>query len=139
MESTNMHSFDSILFNRMDPNSSYYLEITSVPNPRSHKDISGYVFDMVVDADLTNFKDFVDEVVEKYPPRFNEQPTIAYYDLASSTYLEVKSYQELLQMFAKHADTKTVNMFFSCNLPNETPQWPTITASQSTQPTHEPN
>lgn len=125
-------SFDDILFDRMDSNSCYYLDIRIVANLRSRGD---YLVDMVVDTDYMNFKDFVDEIVEKYSPRYHERITVAYYDNASSTYLEVKSDQELLAMFAKHIDTKIVKVFISYNLPNEAPMWPTMPASQSTEPT----
>jgi hypothetical protein len=119
----------------MDPNSSYYLEIKMVRNPRCRKEISCFIWDDIVDSDICNFKDFVDGVVAKYPPGYGEHVTVAYYDHASKTYLEVKSDQEFLAMFAEHVDKRIVSIAFSYNLPNETPEWPTVSNSQSTQPT----
>jgi hypothetical protein len=46
---------------RMDPNSSYLLRIKLVGNKRkTRQDLGCYSFTKVVDADTTNFKDFVE-------------------------------------------------------------------------------
>ena len=37
---------------------------------------------MVVDSDRTNFNDFVESAVEKYPPGYMEVPHAQYYDEA---------------------------------------------------------
>jgi hypothetical protein len=84
---------------------------------------------MVVDSDICNFKDFVDGIVDKYPPSHHERVSVSYYDYASKTYLEVKSDQDLLAMFAKHVDSKTVSMAIAYTLPTETHQWHTISCS----------
>lgn len=119
----------------MDPKSSYLLEIRLVGNPRSRKEFSCFIITMVVDSDICNFKDFVDEIIEKYPPGYKERVSVAYYDVASKNHLEVKSDQELLAMFAKHADSKTVNMAIAYTLPTEIPEWPTTFECISSQPT----
>jgi hypothetical protein len=85
---------------------------------------------MVVDSNIYNFKDFVDRIVDKYPPSYHERVNPSYYDRASKTYLEVKSDQDLLAMFAKHVGSKTVSMAIAYSLPTETPQWHTISCSQ---------
>ena len=54
---------------RMDGNSCFKLEIQIVaPNCRG----SWYSLDKFVDADFTNFKDLVDEVVDKCPPNYGD-------------------------------------------------------------------
>ncbi|CAN6299299.1 unnamed protein product [Urochloa humidicola] len=68
----------------MDPNSSYFLEIKFIPNARSRKDVSCYVVEMVRDSDATNFKDFVDDILEKYRPRYHERISVEYPLLNSS-------------------------------------------------------
>ncbi|KAJ1253660.1 hypothetical protein BS78_K213600 [Paspalum vaginatum] len=112
----------------MDPKSSYLLEIRIAPNSRSRKNVACLIDTMVVDADICNLKDFVDEIVEKYPPRYNENVTVAYYDHSSAFYMEVKSDQDILEMFAKHVDTKVVDMSIAYTLPSETPQWPIVSS-----------
>ncbi|WVZ71199.1 hypothetical protein U9M48_019814 [Paspalum notatum var. saurae] len=110
----------------MDPKSTYLLEICIAHNSRSRKDVSCLIDTMVVDADTCNFKDFVNEIVEKNPPRYNENVIVAHYDHSSAIYMEVKSDQDILEMFAKHVDTKVVDMSIAYTLPSETPQWPIV-------------
>jgi hypothetical protein len=43
---------------------------------------------------MTNFKDFVDEIVEKYPPRFREVVKVYYYCLVSKANIEVNKVQK---------------------------------------------
>jgi hypothetical protein len=107
---------------RMDPNSSYLLKIKLFGNPNCiRKEISYFCFEKVVDFDTTNFKDFIDEIVVKFPPGFNDVVTVQYYD----DDVKLFSNQELQAMFVKHAETKVVNM---CVAYTETPhlisQWP---------------
>ena len=53
----------------MDPETSFNLEMRIIcTNVRS----CGFSFDKVVDADTTNFKDLVDDIVGKYPPDYGE-------------------------------------------------------------------
>jgi len=57
------------LIHRMDPNSSYLLEIRLFGNPKkTRKDCSSFVIEKVLDSDTTNFKDFVEWMVDKHPP-----------------------------------------------------------------------
>ena len=65
---------------RMDENSRFNLEIRIVaPNCRG----SWYGLDKVVDADFTNFKDLVDEVVDKCPPHFGDIVRLFYFCMVS--------------------------------------------------------
>lgn len=54
------------LIHRMDPNSSYLLEIRLFGNPE--KTLFCFVIEKVLDSDTTNFKDFVEWMVDKYMP-----------------------------------------------------------------------
>nr|TKW32067.1 hypothetical protein SEVIR_2G146100v2 [Setaria viridis] len=91
--------------------------------PGSRKYVGCFVISMVVDSDMFNFKDFIDEIVDKYPPGYKELVTIAYYDDGSENYLEVKSDQDMLAMFARHMDSKVVNIYIAYTLPTEIPKW----------------
>ena len=102
---------------------------------------------MVVDSNTCNFKDFVDEIVTKYPPGYDELVAVAYYDSITDKHIENKSDQDLLAMFAKHVECKVVNMAIAYPLPIENLEWPNMskehvkihstdpTSSQPTDPT----
>jgi len=95
----------------MDPTSSYLLKIKLSGNPKCvRKEISYFSFEKVVDSDTTNFKDFVSEIVDKFPPGFNDVVTIQYYDDGVKLFPQVKTDHELQAMFVKHAESKVVNM-----------------------------
>ena len=83
----------------MDGNSRFNLEIRIVaPNYRGR----WYILDKVVDADLTNFKDLVAEVVNKYPPSFDHILKLFYSCIDIKAKIQICSEQDLLEMFAKH-------------------------------------
>jgi hypothetical protein len=68
-----MHKFDGGSIHRMDPNSSYLLKIRLTGNPKKRpKEFSCFNITKVVDSDVCNFKDLVEEIVDKYPHGFNE-------------------------------------------------------------------
>jgi hypothetical protein len=95
----------------MDPNSSYLLRIKLVGNKRkARQDLGCYSFTKVVDADTTNSKDFVESILNEFPPRYTEVAIVQYYDDTSKTLPKVKTDQDLLSMFDKHAMTKVVCM-----------------------------
>ena len=57
----------------MDKKSQFNIEIRIVaPESRGW----GYIVDKVVDPDFTNFKDLVDEVVDKCPPSYGDSKII---------------------------------------------------------------
>jgi hypothetical protein len=117
------------------------VEIRHVENPRSRKDIGFWTWDVVVDSDICNFKDFVDGIVGKYPSSHHEHVNLFYYEHASKTYLEVKSDQDLLAMFTKHVDNKTVSMSIAYTLPTDQPypNQPTIEPISSQHTASEPS
>ena len=60
---------------------------------------------------MTNYKDLVESIVDKYPPGYLEVAHVQYYDSDLQTYPEVRSDQGLMDMFAKHSMSKVVHMF----------------------------
>ncbi|RLN11636.1 hypothetical protein C2845_PM09G15390 [Panicum miliaceum] len=108
------------LLEGMDPNSTYLLEIRLFGNKkRVRKDIKCFCFDMTVDSDLTNYKDLLEEIVDKYPPGYLEVVHLQYYDHNMKEFPEVHSDQDLLSMFEKNSKTKVVDMFISYCDPSE--------------------
>jgi len=64
----------------MDAKNSFNLEIRIVAaNTRGR----WYCLSKVVDADFTNFKDLVDEVVDKCPPHFGDIVRLFYFCMVS--------------------------------------------------------
>jgi hypothetical protein len=58
---------------RMDSDTSFLLKIHLLGNPKTtRKDIRCFDIEMVVDSDLSNYKDLVESVTEKYPPGYLE-------------------------------------------------------------------
>ena len=74
---------------------------------------------MVVDSDRTNFNDFVESVVEKYPPGYMEVAHVQYYDEALKIFPEIKSDQNLMRMFSKHYKSKVIIMFIVYRGPSD--------------------
>ena len=83
--------------------------------------------DKVVDADFTNFKDLIDEVVDKYPPRYGDIVKLFYACKDTKANILICSDQDLLEMFAKHKASKCCNLTFcyhsSGSEPPEIPVW----------------
>ena len=86
----------------IDENSRFNLEIRIAPNSRG----GWYSLDKVVDADFTNFIDLVDEVVDKYPPRYGDIVKLFYACKDTRANILICSDQDLLEMFAKHKASK---------------------------------
>ena len=61
----------------------------------------------------------VESIVEKYPPGYLEVARVQYYDANLQTYPEVKSDQELMDIFEKHSMSKVVQMFIVYCDPSE--------------------
>jgi len=75
---------------------------------------------MVVDSDLSNYMDFVESIVDKYPPGYLEVAHIQYYDHVLKTFPKVNSDQDLMYMFDMHNKEKVVDMFIIYCDPSET-------------------
>ena len=92
--------------------SSFKLEIKLLGYSKTRrKDVNCFSFEMVVDSDRTNFNDFVESVVEKYPPGYMEVAHVQYYDEFLKTFPEIKSDQDLMSMFSKQCKSKVIIMF----------------------------
>ena len=87
----------------MDPETCYNLEYRIIAyNTQSNC----FSFSRVVDANITNFKDLVDEIRDKYPPGYGDLVKLFYYAADTKSNIEVTTDQELLDMFAKHVSRK---------------------------------
>ncbi|KAG2588400.1 hypothetical protein PVAP13_5NG332843 [Panicum virgatum] len=107
----------------MDPNTSFDLEIRIISrNLNSQWDL----LNKVVDADFTNFRDLVDEVLEKYPPCSNEIASLFYFSMDRKTNIQICSDQDLVEMFAKHKASKCCLLSVCYHNPDsEPPEIPT--------------
>ena len=98
----------------MDLSSSYCLKISLLGNPKkARKEPLRFVFEMVIDSDLSNYNDLIASITEQYTPRYMEVVHVQYYDEVLKTFPEIKSDQELMAMFEKHLETKFVQMFIT--------------------------
>ena len=104
----------------MDLSSSYCLKISLLGNPKkARKEPLRFVFEMVIDSDLSNYNDLIASITEQYTPRYMEVVHVQYYDEVLKTFPEIKSDQELMAMFEKHLETKFVQMFITYCDPSE--------------------
>jgi cobalamin biosynthesis Co2+ chelatase CbiK len=115
----------------MDPNSSFMLKIKFVDNSKkkARQDLGCYTFTKVVDANTTNFRDFVESIVDEFPPRYKEKAIVQYFDGSLQALPKVKTYQDLQLMFDKHAESKVVHMSIvyydpSKKAPQLVTEWP---------------
>jgi hypothetical protein len=74
---------------------------------------------MTIDSNVINYKDLVEEIVNKYPPGYLEVAHVQYYNHDIKAFFEVLSDQDLLCMFEKNSKTKVVDMFISYCDPSE--------------------
>ena len=96
------------------------LEIKLLGNSKTRRqDCKCFSFEMVVDSDRTNFSDFIESVVEKYPPGYMEVAHVQYYDEALKTFPEIKTDQDLMSMFSKHCKSKYIIMFIVYRGPSD--------------------
>ena len=109
-----------LCFHRMDVATNFLLKIHLLGNrKKARKDVKCFSFEMVVDSDLSNYKDFIDSVTEKYPPGYLEIPHVQYYDNVLKNFPVVKSDQDLMSMFDVHSKEKVVEMFVAYCDPSE--------------------
>ena len=123
-----------LFIRRMDENSRFKLEIRIVaPKTRDRWNS----LDKVVDADFTNFRDLVDEVVEKYPPCFGDIVKLFYSCKDTKANIQVCSDQDLVEIFAKYKTSKCCYLtFYYHSLASEPPEilvWDVSTTGQSNE------
>ena len=87
-------------------------------------------FNKVVDSDTTNFKDLVDEIVDKFPCGYGDVVKLFYFCADSKSNIEIHSDQDLMNMFAKHKTSKCCRMSIAYHKPNvdppEIPLWDNV-------------
>ena len=105
----------------MDSASYYLLKIHLLGNrKKARKDVKSFTFEIVVDSDLSSYKDFIESVTDKYPAGYLEVAHVQYYDVVLKNFPEVKSDHDLMSMFDIHYKEKVVQMFVSYCDPSET-------------------
>ncbi|WVZ74373.1 hypothetical protein U9M48_022561, partial [Paspalum notatum var. saurae] len=97
------------LLEGMDPKTSFYFEMRLFGN-NARPDCAWYSCSTVVDADTTNFKDFVDDILHTYPCALTEVVKFYYFDHESNSHMQVCTDHDLVAMFAKHEATKVIHM-----------------------------
>ena len=60
----------------------------------------------VVDSDTTNFKDFVDEILDQFPCGYGDVVKLFYFCSESKSNIQIHSDQGLMHMCAKHMNSK---------------------------------
>lgn len=60
---------------------------------------------------MTNYEDLLESIIVEYQPCYLEVAHVHYYDEVLKTFSEIKSDQELMHVFEKHAKAKMVQMF----------------------------
>jgi hypothetical protein len=103
----------------MDPNSTYLLKIKPIGKKKVRKDFSCFSFEMVINLELTNYKDLIEEIVDKYPLGYLKVTHVQYFDDVKKIFPEVQTDQELMSLFEKHSKTKVMNLFISYCSPSE--------------------
>jgi hypothetical protein len=125
----------------MDANSSFNLEIRIV-SPRCH-DGGWFSLDKVVDANVTNFRDLVDGVVDKYPCDYVDIIRMFYFCMDTKVNIEVCNDHDVLDMFGKHKASKCCLLTLSYHSPSveppEIPGWDSSSIVPSVQPPMTPS
>jgi len=87
-------------------------------------------FNKVVDSDTTNFKDLVDEIVDKFPCGYGDVVKLFYFCADIKSNIEIHSDQDLMNMFAKHKTSKCCRMSIAYHKPDvdppEIPLWDNV-------------
>jgi len=78
-------------------------------------------FNKVIDSDTTNFKELVDEIVDKFPCGYGDVVKLFYFCADSKSNIEIHSDQDLMNMFAKHMTSKCHHMSIAYHKPDVDP------------------
>lgn len=85
---------NSLLFIcRMDPETSYNQDIRIIA---SNLCARWFSINKVIDSDITNFKDFVDDILEKYPCIYGNVVKVFYFCADSKANIETSSDKDLV-------------------------------------------
>uniref|UniRef100_A0A0D3EXK8 PB1 domain-containing protein n=1 Tax=Oryza barthii TaxID=65489 RepID=A0A0D3EXK8_9ORYZ len=97
----------------VDPYSTYVLTVRII---RAGSRFEGaWVFDWTIDSDTTNFKDFVDDICEKYPWGIDETVTVQYLDSGLNLFCTISSDNDLMTMLKCFGQNKTGDVFITIN------------------------
>ena len=118
----------------MDENSQFNLEIRIVDSKSRGR---WYCLDKVVDADFTNFRDLINEIVDKFPPYYGDLVKLFYTCMDTKGHIPVCCDQDLVEMFGKHKASKCCFLTFCYHSPDseppEIPAWDVSSTGQSMQ------
>jgi len=118
----------------MDENSQFNLEIRIVDSKSRGR---WYCLDKVVDADFTNFRDLINEIVDKFPPYYGDLVKLFYTCMATKGHIPVCCDQDLVEMFGKHKASKCCFLTLCYHSPDseppEIPAWDVSSTGQSVQ------
>ncbi|KAF2950590.1 hypothetical protein DAI22_01g198650 [Oryza sativa Japonica Group] len=102
----------------MDPDSSFNLEIRIVArNCRAR----WFSLNQVVDADRTQFRDLLANLVEKYPHEYGDKVSLFFFCTETKSHIPVCNDQDLVEMFAKHRAIKTCLLNVAYHSPSSEP------------------
>jgi hypothetical protein len=76
----------------------------------------------VVDADRTHFIGLVADVVEKYPHDYGEVASLFYFCIETKVNIQVRSDQDLVEIFAKHRASRTCLLTIAYHSPSSEPR-----------------
>ena len=118
----------------MDENSQFNLEIRIVDSKSRGR---WYCLDKVVDADFTNFRDLINEIVDKFPPYYGDLVKLFYTCMDTKGHIPVCCDQDLVEMFGKHKASKCCFLTFCYHSPDseppKIPAWDVSSTGQSVQ------
>uniref|UniRef100_A0A0E0LR64 Uncharacterized protein n=1 Tax=Oryza punctata TaxID=4537 RepID=A0A0E0LR64_ORYPU len=83
----------------MDPSSTYLLEVRIMGQSCRPEFPGGFSFKWPIDADVTNFKDFLGDICEKYPWGSNETVYLHYIHASTKELIPICKDQDLTSMF----------------------------------------
>lgn len=90
----------------MDPSSTYLLDVRIMGKTCRPEFPGGFSFKWPIDADVTNFKDFLGDICEKYPWALNETVCLHYIHASSKELIPICKDQDLTAMFECFHHTK---------------------------------
>ncbi len=102
---------------RMDPFSTFILTVRIMRKGSRFE--GAWVFEWLIDCDTANFKDFVDDISEKYPWGIDETVTVQYLDSSLNMLCLVSSDKEMMTMFKSFGQNRSGDVFITINGPSD--------------------
>jgi hypothetical protein len=101
----------------MDPFSTFILTVRIMRKGSRFE--GAWVFEWLIDCDTANFKDFVDDISEKYPWGIDETVTVQYLDSSLNMLCLVSSDKEMMTMFKSFGQNRSGDVFITINGPSD--------------------